>query len=663
MKVNSRFKSILIIMLITSIFLGSVSSIASASKSNVNEGDQKEDDFTQKVELVDERTQYSKTFLNEDGTTTVTSSTYSLNYFDAQALKEIDTTIREDSSDPNYTHSMLANKFKVRLNNKSHKQSVTLSVSDDSVTYYAKGMNSVVGSIDGNKITYKNAWKSTDLQYQVENDQLKMYINLANNTAPKTYSFEVVMKNVGYKMNPDGSIDFINKNGEVAFQIPQLWVMDASGKGKQYDRLKVSIMQKGNNANIKIALNDQGLQYPIIIDPTTTIPVLEDGNAHVLNIKSDGTVFAWGNNSRGQLGDGSMVNRATPVQVKNLTDVIAVAAGNEHSLALKQDGTVWAWGSGMYGEMGDGSFIGKNVPVQVKGLDSVVAIAARSNVSFAIKQDGTLWAWGYNNYGKLGNGTFADSNVPKQVSGLTNVKAIALGRDHSIALKQDGTVWSWGSNKYGQLGNGTYTDKSIPVQLLNLSNIVAVAAGQIHSMAIKNDGTVWSWGENYYGQLGIGTNDRTIFFPVQVNGLMNVVSVATFSDHSLALKQDGTVWSWGANDYGQLGDGTTEKRLSPLQVNGLTNIVKIKVGSAFSTAIKQNGTVYAWGNNSYGQLGVGVGNYSTTPIIVSKIIIYNYDNSGRLASIVYTSFYTSDVRINFVYDSNGNLKKITKTMP
>jgi hypothetical protein len=256
------------------------------------------------------------------------------------------------------------------------------------------------------------------------------------------------------------------------------------------------------------------------------------GGSHSLAVKSDGTVWAWGANWSGQLGNGTNTSSNVPVQVTGLSGVVAVAGGGNHSLALKSDGTVWAWGSGL---LGDGTTTNSNVPVQVTGLSGVVAVAGGVDHSLALKSDGTVWAWGY---GLLGDGTTTNSNVPVQVTGLSGVVAVAAGWDHSLTVKSDGTVWAWGRNSLGQLGNGSNTDSNVPVQVTGLSDVVAVAAGDYHSMALKSDGTLWAWGWNIYGQLGNGSRtDSNV--PVQVTGLSDLVAVAAGVYHSLALKSGG----------------------------------------------------------------------------------------------------------------------------
>ncbi|MBE0447207.1 MAG: S-layer homology domain-containing protein [Actinobacteria bacterium] len=287
-----------------------------------------------------------------------------------------------------------------------------------------------------------------------------------------------------------------------------------------------------------------------------TTPMASAGYLHSLALKPDGTVWAWGDNGQGQLGDGTTTDKHTPVPVSGPSGITAITAGDDHSLALKSDGTVWAWGRNSRGQLGDGTTTRSLTPVPVSGLSEVIAVAAGADHSLALKPDGTVWAWGSNYFGELGNETMTRSLTPVPVSGLSEVIAVAAGDFYSLALKSDGTIWAWGYNASGQLGDGTTTYRSTPAQISELSGITAIAAGSGHSLALKSDGTVWAWGRNSRGQLGDGTTTRS-FTPVPVSGLSEVIAVAAGIDHSLALKSDGTVWAWGYNASGQLGDGTT----------------------------------------------------------------------------------------------------------
>ncbi|MFC5471295.1 immunoglobulin-like domain-containing protein, partial [Cohnella suwonensis] len=324
-------------------------------------------------------------------------------------------------------------------------------------------------------------------------------------------------------------------------------------------------------------------------------------------LKSDGTLWAWGDNDYGQLGDGTTTRRYTPVQV--LSGVQAIAAGARHSLALKSDGTLWAWGDNSVGDLGDGTTIDRHTPVQV--LSGVQAVASRGFHSLALKSDGTLWAWGDNAYGQLGDGTTINSSTPVQV--LSDVQAIAAGFNHSLAVKSNGTLWAWGDNDWGQLGDGTMTRRYTPVQVL--SGVQAVAGGGAHSLALKSDDTLWAWGYNGDGELGDGTTTNSIT-PVQAQGLSGVQDIAAGYLFSLTLKSDGTLLAWGDNSSGQLGDGTAADSSTPVQV--LSGVQAAAAGIVHGLALKSDGTLWAWGYNGSGQLGdgtVGTDRYSPVQVV------------------------------------------------
>jgi alpha-tubulin suppressor-like RCC1 family protein len=376
------------------------------------------------------------------------------------------------------------------------------------------------------------------------------------------------------------------------------------------------------------------------------------GAYHSLALKSDGTVWAWGNNEYGQLGDGTTANSFTPVQVKNLSGVTALAAGS-HSLALKSDGTVWAWGKNENGQLGDGTTTNRSIPVQVKGegrpgFSGVKALVAGFVHSLAVKSDGTVWGWGRNGSGQLGDGTTTDRSAPVQVKEgqdgignltVTGAKALAAGNSHSLALKSDGTVWAWGNNVNGPLGDGTTTDRPVPVQTQGISDVKALAPGNFYSLALKSDGTVWTWGYNYSGQLVDGINNFNNYTPVWVPNLTDVKALASGGSHSLALKSDGTVWAWGGNYYGELGDGTTTKRSAPVQTQGISGVTALAAGNSHSLALKSDGTVWTWGYNYSGQLGIGTNDAAahTTPVRVPNLsgitaLAAGYDHSLALKS-------------------------------
>jgi alpha-tubulin suppressor-like RCC1 family protein len=369
----------------------------------------------------------------------------------------------------------------------------------------------------------------------------------------------------------------------------------------------------------------QLLRLALVVVALTIVPA---GNGAVA--ASSGHAWAWGNNADGELGNGTTTpygGVATPGQVSQLAGVTAVAGGSNFSLALKSDGTVWAWGNNGWGQLGRGSYVSSTTPVQVSGLSGVKAIAAGDLHALALKSDGTVWSWGFNYYGQVGNGSGNNVLLPVRVSGLSGVSGIAAGNGGftSYALKTDGTVRAWGYDGLGQLGNGTSDENAhpTPVKVLNLSAVTAIGAGSSHALAVRSDGTVRGWGYNRYSQLGAKTTvtcgayqDPCSTTPVQVQNLTGVSTVAGGGNFSLALKYDGTVWGWGENGYGQLANGTTTLFggvTRPTKAK-LDSVTAIAAGGDHTLALESDGTVWAAGSNQLGQLGNGTFNDSSNPV-------------------------------------------------
>jgi alpha-tubulin suppressor-like RCC1 family protein len=329
---------------------------------------------------------------------------------------------------------------------------------------------------------------------------------------------------------------------------------------------------------------------PAQVPGLTGVKSIAGGAAHTIALKKDTTVWTWGNNVYGQLGTGGSSPSLVPLQVKGpggvgfLTGVVAVAAGNYHSIALLNDGTVWAWGRNDDGELGLGDNFWRSTPVQVTTVSGVSGIVAGGTHTLALLGGGTVRAWGWNKFGQLGVGDNVSRAVPVSVTALSGVAALGAGDETSIAILGTGPTASlvaWGANNFGQLGSGSVSPYGSFPATVSLAGgaVLSASAGGLHTAILRDDGTVWSAGANQYGQLGIASFDPGGSplphpTPLQAVGeggagfLEEIRSVSAGYGHTVALDNTGTAWTWGFNDFGQLGDNTVVDRSSPVRLLG-----------------------------------------------------------------------------------------------
>lgn len=400
---------------------------------------------------------------------------------------------------------------------------------------------------------------------------------------------------------------------------------------------------------------------PLLAQPVTTIA---PGclSYHSLFLKSDGSL--WG------MGDLNGTN--VPMQIVS-SNVTAIAVGGAHSLFVKSDGSLWAMGSDTYGQLGDGRTLPLDKPNPEEIVASnVTAVAAGRYYSLFLKNDGSLWAMGQNLSGQLGDGTYGGvqgyASRPEEIV-ATSVVAIAAGEYHSLFLKSDGSLWAMGDRSFGELGDGTNSvvfsgtpqqvlRTNLPEQIVS-GNVVAVAAGQMHSLFLKCDGSLWAMGDNYYGQLGDGLGgivvseagaDVITNVPEQIIA-SNVTAIAAGADHSLFVKNDGSLWDTGLNSSGQLGKGSTSgsagyyfnTNFVPALIVP-SGVTAVAAGCEHSLFLKNDGSLWGMGNSQYGQLGDGT--YSLTDIPEQILGPYN-QISGRLTS-------STNILLSFVGIANAN---------
>lgn len=347
--------------------------------------------------------------------------------------------------------------------------------------------------------------------------------------------------------------------------------------------------------------------------PAFTPEVLADenrlsaGQENTAGLGADGKVYVWGRNDAGQAA-------LTPVLVAGLSDVKSIKSGGLTHLVLKQDGTVWT--------------VSSSGLKLVSGLSNVKAIAAGQGHMLALAANGNVWGWGRGG---------ASSVTPAVVAGLSNVKSIAAGQDYSVALAADGKVWTWGVNLFGQLGNGGTGRSAAPAMVHGIANATSISAGMAHVLVLKQDGTVWGWGNNSYGQLG-GTAHAHYQpvaikgLPVPVAGMSGVRSVSAGAYNSGIVNYNGSVWTWGNNSFGQLGDGTTSVSFAPKKVSAISDAVSMAIGAGHIAVLRGDGAVYAFGRNSAGQLGNNTTVGSKLPVQVTGASGVGNLNLGKSAN-------------------------------
>jgi cysteine-rich repeat protein len=325
--------------------------------------------------------------------------------------------------------------------------------------------------------------------------------------------------------------------------------------------------------------------------------------------------YCMGLNIYGSVGDGTSANRSQPTQMLDLVGVVQLSGTYFTQCALKSDGTVWCWGRNNWGQLGDGTNVDRSQPVQVVTLTNIVELDGNSRHYCARRDDGTVWCWGYNAHGQMGDGTTTNRNRPVQVSGINNTLQISAGAA-SCARLGDGTTWCWGFNGRGQVGDGTNTlQRDPPVRVSNDGGFIDLQAGYHHTCARKANGTLWCWGYNAHGELGDGTTTNRNA-PTQVLNVSDATAVAVGGMYkTCAIRAGGLMWCWGRNQSGQLGDGTTTQRSAPVRVIGLGAVTHMARGGAgkgnFARTV--TGETYAWGYNYYGSLGLGDANIQNYP--------------------------------------------------
>lgn len=359
---------------------------------------------------------------------------------------------------------------------------------------------------------------------------------------------------------------------------------------------------------------------PVFICVHAQYKQVEAGFYHTVALKADGTLWTWGYNTDGELGDGGSSYRSTPMQI-GTDHYRMVAAGHYQSYAIRDDGTLWAWGSSAFGQIGDGATIDRHIPVQV-GTDTHWAfVSSGYQYAMALKTDGTLWGWGNNSVGQIGAGSSVSaSDVPIQIGTANDWVKLVCGHSHAMAINTGGQLWGWGYNSNGQIGNGSsFSDPSYVPEMIMPSGCAKVACGGFHTLAIKTDGSLWGWGRNDIGQLGDGTLTSQVW-PVQIGTATDWDTVSAGYFYSTALKTNHTLWAWGYNNTGMLGDGTQTMRPSAEQIGSETDWAIVSAKQMHTMALHVNGTLCGTGYNNYGEIGDGTTNFTTSYACINVVL-------------------------------------------
>jgi len=383
---------------------------------------------------------------------------------------------------------------------------------------------------------------------------------------------------------------------------------------------------------------------------------VSNGGLHVVGIKEDGTLWSWGSGGGwGRLGHGNVNILLEPTQIGTDSNWDKIYSGATFVLALKTDGTLWTWGGNANGQLGLGLTVNSiSTPTQI-GSDTWKTFAASQNHALAIKSDGTLWAWGYNDTGALGDGTLTSKNFPVEISNTTDWKEVNCDLSRSIAIKEDNTLWTWGSNA-PFLGLGwDYSGMqhiTTPTQLGTDNDWKTAEVGFGFSMAIKLDHTLWGWGGNGDGQLGNGTNENN-FLPTQIGTDADWDDINVNWRSCSGIKTNGTIWTWGNNEYGQIGNGNTTNQNTPFQVTSTinSNWLYVGIGPAFTIAVTEDKSLFSWGWNFYGQLGNGTTVDEPFPTLINNCALMSHGSEQMMEVSLYPN-PTQD-HVNLSIQNNG----------
>ena len=394
--------------------------------------------------------------------------------------------------------------------------------------------------------------------------------------------------------------------------------------------------------------------HPALDNSRNTISA---GNGSSFHIRDDGSLWVWGRNDKGQLGDNTTIRRYLPTRIGNETNWVSInsqARGNNVNVSgIRADGSLWAWGLNDRGQLGDGTRVDRHMPTQIGNSTNWSAVTISPLSGIGVQTDGSLWTWGGNENYQLGIGvgTAIRRETPSRVGNTYDWRIATMGGSDAVGIRADGSLWVWGST----IGMSPSADNSTPIRVGTCTNWVYVSMGGQFAVALQSDGSLWAWGGNWSGQLGDGTTTARLT-PSRVGVDTDWVSVSAGSSHVVAVRADGSLWAWGSNGAGQLGDGTTIERHTPTRVGVDTDWISVDAGSGHNLALRADGSLWGWGSNLHGQLGDGTTMNHLEPRQIYPLPVQINVTHEELQ-------YSDELDLIIYLDTNAGLSVIDLTLP
>lgn len=535
------------------------------------------------------------------------------NVFQVKYIGEADDTVIKYTTEPDDYTNQSNVKVLLKISNPKGIKSIKKPGEDESEIFQNQT------KIETDFSVSKNGHYTIEV-IDAEDKEVKkdIYIDLIDTLSPEEFTPEVQKNENSITVIENGKdADATEESSKSGIDHYEYYIIDSSNKETKYETNKIENLELGAYKLYVIAFDKAGNSAKSnTIDFKISVPFKEivTGGYHTLALDNDNNLWAWGYNEKGQLGDGTTINKTSPTKIETDINFVQLSAGDHHSAGIDNEGKLWVWGINSFGALGDGTGENKSKPQKILEDKTFSKVIASDYSTLAINNNNEIWLCG-ENYGKIYENSNSGSREMKKLDFKIEFSTISA-YNHYLYLDNQKKLWSWGYNMRGQLGDGTTTDKKSPVQIKSEIQFSQVSAGDRFSLAIDCDGNLWSWGKNDCGQLGGGTTtDKTS--PEQIKTETKFKQISAGGNHCLAIDNEGNLWSWGRNYRGQLGDGTTIDKTSPIRVMEGIKFKKIYTRQSSSLALDINGNLWSWGANSYGQLGDGTTIERHTPVQIN----------------------------------------------